>query len=287
MSITINELYMEIRKKFRAADISMAELEARELTAFVTKTDKRMTANWAYCYLDDNTVQKARQMTERRLNHEPLAYILGEWDFYGYTFMVNKNVLIPRSDTEPLCQLAIEDAKTLENPKVIDICCGSGCIGLALAAEVHNARVVAVDISEDALSVARENARRLEVTNRYSTSIGNALQKPDEHLGKFDIMLCNPPYITADEMKELDKSVSDYEPHLALFGGTDGLDFYRNIAKNWVKMMNDGGRMYFECGYKQANDVAEIFKNLGMTDIFLAEDLSGVQRIVVIKAKNI
>lgn len=287
MSITINELYMEIRKKFRAADISMAELEARELTAFVTKTDKRMTANWAYCYLDDNTVQKARQMTERRLNHEPLAYILGEWDFYGYTFMVNKNVLIPRSDTEPLCQLAIEDAKTLESPKVIDICCGSGCIGLALAAEVHNARVVAVDISEDALSVARENARRLEITNRYSTSIGNALQKPDEHLGKFDIMLCNPPYITADEMKELDKSVSDYEPHLALFGGTDGLDFYRNIAKNWVKMMNDGGRMYFECGYKQANDVAEIFKNLGMTDIFLAEDLSGIQRIVAIKAKNI
>ncbi len=287
MSITINELYMEIRKKFRAADISMAELEARELTAFVTKTDKRMTANWAYCYLDDNTVEKARQLTERRLNHEPLAYILGEWDFYGYTFMVNKNVLIPRSDTEPLCQLAIEDAKTLENPKVIDICCGSGCIGLALAAEVHNARVVAVDISEDALSVARENARRLEVTNRYSTSMGNALEKPDEHLGKFDIMLCNPPYITSDEMKELDKSVFDYEPHLALFGGTDGLDFYRNIAKNWVKMMNDGGRMYFECGYKQANDVAEIFKNLGMTDIFLAEDLSGVQRIVVIKAKNI
>lgn len=287
MSITINELYMEIRKKFRAADISMAELEARELTAFVTKTDKRMTANWAYCYLDDNTVEKARQMTERRLNHEPLAYILGEWDFYGYTFMVNKNVLIPRSDTEPLCQLAIEDAKTLENPKVIDICCGSGCIGLTLAAEVHNARVVAIDISEDALSVARENARRLEVTNRYSTSIGNALQKPDERLGKFDIMLCNPPYITADEMKELDKSVFDYEPHLALFGGTDGLDFYRNIAKNWVKMMNNGGRMYFECGYKQANDVAEIFKNLGMTDIFLAEDLSGIQRIVVIKAKNI
>ena len=88
-------------------------------------------------------------------------------------------------------------------------------------------------------------------------------------------------------MKELDKSVYDYEPHLALFGGTDGLEFYRNIAKNWVKMMNKGGRMYFECGYKQANDVAEIFKNLGMTDIFLAEDLSGVQRIVVIKAKNI
>ena len=285
MSITINDLYMEIRKKFRAANISMAELEARELTAFVTKTDKRMTANWAYCYLDMQTVETAREMANRRLANEPLAYILGEWDFYGYTFIVNKNVLIPRSDTEPLCQLAIEDAKTLENPKIIDLCCGSGCIGLVLAAEVPNARVVAVDISEDALVVARENARRLAVTNRYSTSIGNALEKPDEHLGKFDIMLCNPPYITEQEMKELDKSVLDYEPHLALFGGTDGLDFYRNIAKNWVKMMNLGGRIYFECGYKQSNDVADIFKTLGMSDIFLAEDLSGIQRIVVIKAK--
>ncbi len=285
MSITINDLYMEIRKKFRAANISMAELEARELTAFVTKTDKRMTANWAYCYLDMQTVETAREMANRRLANEPLAYILGEWDFYGYTFIVNKNVLIPRSDTEPLCQLAIEDAKTLENPKIIDLCCGSGCIGLVLAAEVPNARVVAVDISEDALVVARENARRLAVTNRYSTSIGNALEKPDEHLGKFDIMLCNPPYITEQEMKELDKSVLDYEPHLALFGGTDGLDFYRNIAKNWVKMMNPGGRIYFECGYKQSNDVADIFKTLGMSDIFLAEDLSGIQRIVVIKAK--
>lgn len=285
MSITINDLYMEIRKKFRAANISMAELEARELTAFVTKTDKRMTANWAYCYLDMQTVETAREMANRRLANEPLAYILGEWDFYGYTFIVNKNVLIPRSDTEPLCQLAIEDAKTLENPKIIDLCCGSGCIGLVLAAEVPNARVVAIDISEDALVVARENARRLAVTNRYSTSIGNALEKPDEHLGKFDIMLCNPPYITEQEMKELDKSVLDYEPHLALFGGTDGLDFYRNIAKNWVKMMNPGGRIYFECGYKQSNDVADIFKTLGMSDIFLAEDLSGIQRIVVIKAK--
>lgn len=278
---------MEIRKKFRAADISMAELEARELTAFVTKTDKRMTANWAYCYLDDQTVELARQMTDRRLAHEPLAYILGEWDFYGHTFMVNKNVLIPRSDTEPLCQLAIEDAKTLENPKIIDVCCGSGCIGLTLAAEVPDARVVGLDISEEALAVSRENARRLGVVNRYSTSIGNALQKPDEHLGKFDIMLCNPPYITEDEMKELDKSVYDYEPHLALFGGTDGLDFYRNIAKNWTKMMNNGGRMYFECGYKQAGDVADIFKSFGMSDAFIAEDLSGIERIVVIKAKNI
>lgn len=285
MTITINDLYIDLRRRFRAADISMAELEARELTAFVADADKRMTADWAYRYLDPETVDRAHEMAARRVEGEPLAYILGEWDFCGHTFFVNKNVLIPRSDTESLCQLAIEDAKTLRAPKVLDLCCGSGCIGLALLSEVPDARCCAVDLSEDALVVARENARRLGVTARYFTSAGNALSLPDEHLGTFDIMLCNPPYITAAEMEELDKSVVDYEPRMALYGGEDGLDFYRNIAKNWVKMMNPGGRMYFECGWKQAQDVADIFDARGMHDVFMAEDLSGILRVVVVKAK--
>ena len=285
MTMTINDLYIELRRRFRAADISMGELEARELAAFVSGADKHKTADWGYRYLDPDTVQSAEDMAARRLAGEPLAYILGEWDFFGRTFVVNKSVLIPRPDTEPLCQLAIEDAKTLESPKVLDLCCGSGCIGLTLAAEVPDARIAAVDLSEDALIVARENPRRLGVTARYFSVCGDALGLPDEHLGTFDIMLCNPPYITAAEMEELDASVSEYEPRMALYGGEDGLDFYRNIARHWAKMMNPGGRMYFECGYRQAADVADIFSARGMRDIFLAEDLSGVQRIVVVKAK--
>lgn len=285
MTMTINDLYIELRRQFRAADISMGELEARELAAFVSGADKRKTADWGYRYLDADTVHAAQDMAARRLAGEPLAYILGEWDFFGRTFAVNKSVLIPRSDTEPLCQLAIEDAKTLEAPKVLDLCCGSGCIGLTLAAEVPDARIAAVDLSEEALVVARENARRLGVTARYFTVCGNALSLPDPHLGTFDLMLCNPPYITAAEMEELDPSVADYEPRMALYGGEDGLDFYRNIARHWVRMMNPGGRMYFECGYRQAADVADIFASRGMHDIFLAEDLSGIQRIVVVKAK--
>lgn len=283
---TINDLYMELRRQFRAADISMGELEARELVAFVTGSDKRKTADWGFRYLDPETIARARAMAERRLNGEPLAYILGEWDFFGRTFTVNPHVLIPRSDTEPLCQLAIEDAKTLENPKILDLCCGSGCIGLTLAAEIPDARVAAIDLSEEALVVARENARRLGVTARYFTACGDALGQPDEHLGTFDLLLCNPPYITAQEMTELDKSVVDFEPRMALYGGEDGLDFYRNIARHWVKMMVPGGRMYFECGWHQAADVAKIFQARGMDDCFLAEDLSGIQRIVVVKAKG-
>lgn len=285
MTMTINDLYIELRRRFRAADISMAELEARELTAFAAGADKRMTADWAYRYLDPETVGRAHDMAARRVEGEPLAYILGEWDFCGYTFLVNKNVLIPRPDTETLCQLAIEDAKNLDSPKVLDLCCGSGCIGLTLLREVPGSRVAAVDLSEDALIVARENARRLGVTARYFSSCGDALGLPDEHLGKFDLMLCNPPYITGAEMKALDKSVVEYEPHMALYGGEDGLDFYRNIARHWVKMMNPGGRMYFECGFQQAQEVAAIFDERGMHDIFMAEDLSGILRVVVVKAK--
>lgn len=161
MTITINDLYIDLRRRFRAAGISMAELEARELTAFAAGADKRMTADWAYRYLDPDTADRAYEMAERRVEGEPLAYILGEWDFCGHTFLVNKHVLIPRPDTEPLCALAIEDAKTLDSPKVLDLCCGSGCIGLSLLCAVPDARCCAVDLSEDALVVARENARRL------------------------------------------------------------------------------------------------------------------------------
>lgn len=284
MTLTINDLYMELRRQFRAAGISMAELEARELTAFAAGADKRQTANWAYRYLDPETISHIRELAARRLTGEPLAYILGEWDFCGRTFLVNRHVLIPRPDTEVLCQLAIEDARTRTAPKVLDLCCGSGCIGLTLAAEIPDARVVAVDLSEDALVVARENARRLGVASRYFSAAGDALGLPDGHLGRFDLLLCNPPYITAAEMRELDASVAEYEPRMALYGGEDGLDFYRNIARHWTGMMNPGGRMYFECGWKQAQDVAAIFDARGMHDIFMAEDLTGVLRVVAVKA---
>lgn len=280
MSTTTNDLYIDLRRQFRAAEISMPDLEARELVAFACGVDKRCTADWAYRYLDEATIGTARALAERRLNGEPLAYLLGEWDFCGYTFTVNKNVLIPRSDTERLCELAVERANQIVNPKVIDLCCGSGCIGLTLLREVSDARVVAVDVSDDALGVARENARRLGVTPRFFSALGDALGDPDEHLGKFHILVCNPPYITAEEMARLDRSVADFEPTLALYGGPDGLDFYRAIARRWGRMMLPGADMFFECGYRQYPQVGGIFEDAGFREIKILEDLSGVMRIV-------
>lgn len=283
MTLTVNDVYMELRRRFKAADIPMPDLEARELAAFVSHADKRRTADWAYRYLDDATVEAARALAERRLNGEPLAYLIGEWDFYGYTFHITPDVLIPRTDTEKLCELAVLRAKEVVNPRVLDLCCGSGCIGLALLKEVSDARVAAVDISGKALSVARENANLLGVQARYVPLMGDAMGEPDPHLGRFHILVCNPPYITAAEMRELDHSVADFEPALALYGGEDGLDFYRSIARRWAGLVLPGGRMYFECGWRQATQVAGVFEDCGFRQISIEEDLSGVPRIVVIE----
>ncbi|WP_087065113.1 peptide chain release factor N(5)-glutamine methyltransferase [Intestinibacillus massiliensis] len=280
MTETINDLYMQLRRRFKDADIPMPALEARELTAAAAAVDKRQTANWGYIYLTEGTIARAEALARRRLAGEPLAYLLGEWDFYGLTFKVTPDVLIPRSDTERLCELAIARVQTGMEPRVLDLCCGSGCIGIALLKNVDDARVVSVDISEEALAVTRENAFRCGVSARHIALRADALAPPDERLGRFHLIVCNPPYITAEEMRGLDRGVRDYEPVLALYGGDDGLDFYRNIAAHWKDALLPGGALLFECGYRQYTQVAGVLEEYGWTDIDIQEDLSGVLRIV-------
>lgn len=271
---------MQLFKRFKEGGSPQPSLEARELTAYACKADKRKTADWGHCYLDDATVDYANLLCDRCLDGEPLAYVLGEWDFYGLTFKVTPDVLIPRSDTERLCELAIERARQVVNPRVLDLCCGSGCIGVALAHEVEDAHVTAVDISDAALLVSRENARRNGVSARYVALRGDVCSRPQHHLGAFDIIVSNPPYITADEMRGLDPSVRDFEPEQALFGGEDGLDFYRTICSKWGELLVPGGMLLFECGYRQAAEVAGILENNRFAGIGVTEDFSGVPRIV-------
>lgn len=280
MTKTINDVYMQLFKRFKEGGSPQPSLEARELTAYACKADKRKTADWGHCYLDDATVDYANLLCDRCLDGEPLAYVLGEWDFYGLTFEVTPDVLIPRSDTERLCELAIERARQVVNPRVLDLCCGSGCIGVALAHEVEDAHVTAVDISDEALLVSRENARRNGVSARYVALRGDVCSRPQHHLGAFDIIVSNPPYITADEMRGLDPSVRDFEPEQALFGGEDGLDFYRTICSKWGELLVPGGMLLFECGYRQAGEVAGILENNRFAGIGVTEDFSGVPRIV-------
>lgn len=280
MTKPLSELYLTLRKKLKQNGEEYAELEAREIAACVAKVDKRNMVNWAHMFLGENAEKRMMDMVERRLSGEPLAYVLGEWDFYGLTFKVTKDVLIPRPDTEILCELAIAKAKDILNPRVLDLCCGSGCIGIAIAKNVYDARVTAIDISSAALAITHENARTHDVTGRYAMVCADAMSNPDPHLGQFHVIVSNPPYITSEEMLELDKSVSDYEPELALFGGEDGLKFYRSIAVRWKELVVAGGYAMVECGYRQAQQVAEIFESHGWYQIEIIQDYAGIDRVV-------
>ncbi len=284
MATTINELYLELFKRFRQAGTPSPSLEARELTAFVCHADKKRTASWAHIYLDGGTVNDAHKLADRYLGGEPLAYLLGEWDFYGLTFQVTPAALIPRPDTEFLCELAIRRAQEVMEPRVLDLCCGSGCIGIALLHEVEDATVYAADLSEDALLLAVENAKRLGVSQRFRPVRCNALVDPPSALGAFHIIVCNPPYISKEEMKTLDPSVKNYEPNMALYGGADGLDFYRSITGNWLEALVPGGMLYFECGWQQAEAVVGLCEAAGLLDVTIHEDLSGIQRVVSARA---
>lgn len=280
MTETINDLYLGLRRRFKEAGLPMPALEARELTAVAAQVDKRRTADWGHRYITEETVARAEALARRRLAGEPLAYMLGEWDFYGLTLRVTPDVLIPRADTERLCELAIEQAEKLVNPRVLDLCCGSGCIGLALLANVEDARVISCDISAEALAVTRDNASRLGVASRHFAVRADALGAPEERLGHFHIVVCNPPYITAQEMQTLERDVRDYEPSLALYGGQDGLDFYRSIAAQWREALLPGGLLLLECGYRQSAQVAEILCENGWMNVRIQEDYAGVPRIV-------
>ena len=277
---TINDVYMQLFHRFKKGGDPMPSLTARELTAYACKADKNHTAGGAHSYIDDTTVDYANLLCDRCLDGEPLAYILGEWDFYGLTFKVDRSVLIPRSDTERLCELVIEQAKKRVSPRILDLCCGSGCIGIAAAHAVEDARVTAIDLSEGALHITRENARTLGVSSRVFAMHADVMQTPPHGLGQFDIIVSNPPYVTGDEMQALDRSVADFEPHEALYGGEDGLDFYHAICDSWGERLVPGGRLLFECGWHQADEVAAIMREHGYADVAIAEDFSGVPRIV-------
>ena len=280
MTKTINDVYMQLFRRLKEGGDPMPQLTAREITAYACKADKKQTAGWSHFYVEDTTVDYAGLLCDRCLDGEPLAYIIGEWDFYGLTFKVDRSVLIPRSDTERLCELVIEQAKERVSPRILDLCCGSGCIGIAAAHTVEDARVTAIDLSDGALHITRENARDLGVSSRLLTMKADVMHAPPRGLGQFDIIVSNPPYVTEDEMQMLDRSVADFEPHEALYGGEDGLDFYRAISEKWKAALTPGGRLYFEVGIGQADAVLRIMRAQGFGDIQVVKDHNDIPRVV-------
>lgn len=259
-----------------------ASLLARNLLCHVTgKTQEQILADRGL-YVDDVVYNAMEELVKRVLTGEPLAYVLGEWEFYGLTLQVDHNVLIPRDDTCAVTDLAIRYATNLDaNPRILDLCTGSGCIGLAVASRVKDAKVTLADISREALAVAKKNITANKLSARVTGVQVDALNDPPAFLGQFDMIISNPPYITTQEMLELPLSVKDFEPHLALHGGEDGLIFYRSVAKNFRQVLKPNGLLCFEFGMGQGNDVCEILNEFGYTVLERSRDFNDRERAVI------
>lgn len=279
----ISELYLESRKAFlEQEDSETASLLARNLLCHLTgKTQEQLLAD-REMYVSEEVCQQMERAVCRLLEGEPIAYVLGQWDFYGMRLKVTEDVLIPRDDTCAVTSLAIKKALFLaEDPRVLDLCTGSGCIGLAIANRVKDARVTLADISQSALAVAKANIMSQKLSGRVSCLQVDALKAPAAFLGKFDLIVSNPPYVTAKEMEELPHSVKDYEPHLALYGGEDGLDFYRSIADQYRAALKPGGYLCFEFGMGQGDAVCRILEENGYTILERSSDYNQIERAVL------
>lgn len=278
-----SELYSEARRAFMTQeDAQTAGMLARNLLCHVTgKTNEQIIAQ-RELYAGEDACNAMESSVNRVLSGEPLAYVLGQWEFYGLPLLITKDVLIPRDDTCAVTELAIKQALFLgASPRILDLCTGSGCIGLAIASRVKDAKVTLADISKEAMAVAKKNIGLNKMSGRVSCVQADALGKPSTFLGKFDMIVSNPPYITSQEMTELPDSVKDYEPHLALFGGNDGLDFYRNIAQSYSDALKTGGYLCFEFGMGQGDAVCEILENNGYTILERTRDFNDRERAVI------
>lgn len=280
---TFAELYMESRRAIATKeDNETASLYARNLLCHVTgKKPEQLVADMQ-SYVQEEICEKMSALVLRVLSGEPLAYVLGEWDFHGMTFHVDKNVLIPRDDTCAVTDLAIRKAMFLDaSPRILDLCTGSGCIGIAIACRVKDARVTLADISREAIAVAKKNISAHKLSGRVSSVVADALSDPPTFLGKFDLIVSNPPYITTEEMDTLDRSVRKFEPLIALHGGEDGLDFYRSIAKNYAQALKPSGYLCFEFGMGQGPAVREILASNGFTILESSRDYNNIERAVI------
>ncbi len=284
MASTYHELYMKVRGALRRVGVESAALEGREIVCCAADKSKEEFYRDRQLYASDGIEQAVEALLQRRLRGEPVAYLVGQWEFFGLPLYITPNVLIPRSDTEVLAEQAITYLKGIDgSQRVLDLCTGSGCIGIALASEVEDCRVVLADSDEKALEVARQNVRLHRLGQRTAVLRLDALSPPlpSLGLGTFHCLVSNPPYIPTGDIPELDGSVRDYEPHLALDGGEDGLRFYRTILRDWKAVLQPMGAVLLEVGIGQSDAVLRLMQREGFGDLEWFEDTQGITRVVM------
>lgn len=278
---TVRKLIAWIHGDLEKRGIDNARLDADLIVAHALKA-KRIAL---YLDLDRPLIEAEltliRALVARRRAREPMAYILGEREFYGRPFEVTRDVLIPRPDTETLVEQTLLALKASRlDGRLLDLCTGSGAVAVTLAAELPERAIVATDISQAALDVTKRNAERNGVSERVELRLGDLFGALHEG-ERFAAITANPPYIGADEMKTLDVDVRDYEPRLALDAGVDALVFYRRIAAEAARWLVPGGALLVEVGYTQAAQVRALFAEQGLEDVRSVKDLAGTERVVI------
>ena len=270
-----------------AKDISNPGIDAERLLQEVSGKSH----SFLFLHQDDECGTRCAlrfyQLLERRMDREPLQYIIGSQEFMGLPFQVNPAVLIPRQDTETLVETAIKEASDMEpDLRILDMCCGSGAIAVSCACYIPGSRVTACDFSEEALDVARKNAEANQVSERISFMKSDLFscfrQRPDvTEKTAFDMILCNPPYIPTDVIPGLQAEITEYEPREALDGGPDGLDFYRVLSAEAWEYLKPGGLLLMEIGSDQAEAVQSLLRQQGRyTDPDVIRDLAGKDRVI-------
>ena len=269
----VKEVFDIIEKRFDEAGVDSPAFEVSILLEDLLGLPKQPEYTAAEKELSSEEEEKIFSAAEKRISAFPLQYIIGSWEFFGRKFFVGEGVLIPRPETELLCETVLKYFSRSMPPKIVDLCSGTGCIAITLAKELSGAAVTAVELHEGAFKF-------LEKNNEYHEKPVTAL-KGDALVpfGTFDCIVSNPPYITAEEMQELQKEVT-FEPETALFGGSDGLDFYRAIAKNWFDHLTESGLIAFEIGDTQGEAVKNILLENGYKNAVILKDYEGRDRVV-------
>lgn len=273
--MTIRECIRYGQNRLITAGIENALNEARYLLEDTLSVDRSYLFVHDMDAVSDEHAAQYRNWIERRCAHEPMQYITGWQEFMGLPFYVNEHVLIPRQDTEVLVEEAMKRLKP--GMQVLDLCCGSGCIGISLV-KLSCVEAVLADISTDALKVAAKNAQKLLERNRPKIIQTDLFSEIEGH---FDMIVSNPPYIRSDVIATLMEEVKEYEPILALDGREDGLYFYREIAGQAGGYLRDGGYLLFEIGYDQGDDLRKILVGEGYEEIQIIKDLAGLDRVAI------
>lgn len=275
--MTAEQVLRTAAEKLRAAQIENASFDASCLVENITGLSRTKIM---LCDDDiaDEQVELVERAVLRRISGEPLQYILGEWDFFGRTFEVGEGVLVPRPETELLVELALEKLRNVRYPVVFDLCAGSGCVGLTIAAERPDAHVWLFEKYDEAFHYLKRNIKKLGLTNVQAVQHDITLGYDDKISETPDLIVSNPPYLRTDELGGLSTEVM-HEPATALDGGKDGVDFYRIIASRWLPNVNKYGGIIFECDPSQTLKIADMLMPYAMR-VKIVTDIFGLQRAV-------